>query len=65
MQMRDHISRIEKQINEKKITNETFAYRECTHAQQAQRDSIKDFEHDIPGGKAGQLVTPVCQSVTT
>ena len=26
---------------------------------QAQRDSVKDFERDIPGGKAGQLVTPV------
>ena len=26
---------------------------------QAQRDSVKDVEHDIPGGKAGQLVTPV------
>jgi histidinol dehydrogenase len=26
---------------------------------QAQRDSVKDFENDIPGGKAGQLVTPV------
>eukprot|EP00802_Teleaulax_amphioxeia_P012643 Tamp_12686.p1 GENE.Tamp_12686~~Tamp_12686.p1 ORF type:complete len:516 (+),score=105.17 Tamp_12686:27-1550(+) len=26
---------------------------------QAQRNSVKDFEHDIPGGKAGQLVTPV------
>ena len=25
----------------------------------AQRDSVKEFENDIPGGKAGQLVTPV------